>query len=72
MNVVLPVANTALRAQHAGDTGQAAVAAVRAARNDLSRRDLLALLLSGRTRSALALSVLKTSPALYSRLLRSR
>ena len=71
LNVVLPVANMALRAEHVRGADPATTAAVSDARRRVALRDLWSLL-AGRHRAALSLSVLKVSPALYSRMLKSR
>lgn len=69
LNVVMPVANLATRAELAGAGDQRTEQAVRDARTRLTATEFRALLADRRWRTLLSMSVLKASPALYSRLL---
>lgn len=71
-NVVLPLANMALRAEHAGHADETTRAAVAAARRRARVGDLVRLLAAGRVHPAVAGGVLKAAPALYSRVLAHR
>ncbi|MDQ7903576.1 glycosyltransferase family 2 protein [Phytohabitans sp. ZYX-F-186] len=72
LNVVLPLANMALRAEHRGHADRDTRAAVAAARGRTRMVDLAALAVAGWLRAAVAGGVLKLSPGLYSRVLASR
>ncbi|WP_433528283.1 glycosyltransferase family 2 protein [Micromonospora sp. CA-263727] len=72
LNVVLPLANMALRAEHAGRRDGETRAAVAAARRRTRALDLAMLAAAGRLRTALAGGVLKVAPGLYSRVLAHR
>ncbi|MDG4762587.1 glycosyltransferase family 2 protein [Solwaraspora sp. WMMD406] len=71
-NVVLPLANMALRAEHAGRVDDTTRAAVAAARRRTRVVDLVRLLAAGRIHPAVAGGVLKAAPALYARVLARR
>ncbi|MFY1634973.1 glycosyltransferase family 2 protein [Solwaraspora sp. WMMB335] len=71
-NVVLPLANMALRAEHAGRADATTRAAVAAARRRARVADLVRLLAAGRIHPVVAGGVLKAAPALYSRVLAYR
>lgn len=64
---VLPLANMALRAEHAGRRGADTRRAVRAARRRTQPGDLIRLAATGRLRTAGAAALLKAAPGLYSR-----
>jgi glycosyltransferase involved in cell wall biosynthesis len=72
LNAVLPVANLALRAEHAGRADGATRAAVRRSRSAIKPRDVLRLTATGRYRLAASAAVLKASPRSYSRVLARR
>jgi len=70
LNIVMPVANLAIRAQLAGDGSERTRRAVKDARGLLTRAEFRALLADHRWRTAVSMAVLKAGPGLYSRLLR--
>jgi len=70
LNVVMPVANLAVRAQLAGDGSERTRQAVRDARALLTGAEFRALLADHRWRTAVSMAVLKAGPGPYRRLLR--
>ena len=69
LNIVMPVANLAIRARLGGDVSARTAAAIDEARQLLTPAEFRALLADRRYRTLLSMAVLKASPALYSRLL---